>query len=85
MVDIKRSTYFATTSHSTLTSRPGLVSPRFVRSSVSGISETSSQSSPSAGNGEADAVKRHRAALDHVAHQAGPEARREAGARSRPR
>src|SRR3954454_2717394 len=46
--DTNRSTYFATTSHSTFSFRPGSASPKFVRSSVSGISETSTQSSPTA-------------------------------------
>ena len=44
-------------------------SPRVVRSSVSGISETSTPSSPSAGDREADAVEGDRAVLDHVAEQ----------------
>src|SRR5262249_37240062 len=46
--DSSRSTYLATTSTSTFQASPGAASPRLVRSSVSGISETSTQVSPRA-------------------------------------
>ena len=42
------STYFATTSTSRLTALPGAAAPSVVRSSVSGMSETENQSSPTA-------------------------------------
>ena len=45
-----------------------------VRSRVSGISETSSQSVAELGDGEADAGQRHRALVDHVAGELGREA-----------
>ena len=59
--DTNRSTYFATMSHSTFSCRPGAASPRFVRSSVSGISETSTQSSPSAATVRLTPSRRDRA------------------------
>ena len=68
-----RSTYFATMSHSTFSLLPGASSPRFVRSRVSGISETSTQSSPSSAIGEADPAERDRALVDRVAQQLGGE------------
>ena len=72
-----RSTYLATMSHLEVdAASPARSSPRVVRSSVSGISETSKPSSSSAGDGQADAVDRDRALLDDVAQQLRPAARR---------
>ena len=68
-----RSTYFATTSHSTFSLSPASSSPRFVRSSVSGISETSAQVVAQGRDREADAVEGDRALLDRVAEQLGSE------------
>ena len=65
------STYLASTSTSRLTGVPGAAAPRFVRSSVSGMSETSKRVVVDARHGERDAVDRDRALLDDVAQQLG--------------
>ena len=70
---------------STFTRSPASTPPSVVRSSVSGISETSSASPVERGDGEADALDRDRAVLDDVAAAAPPAARRAGAARSRRR
>ncbi len=61
-----RSTYFASTSASRLTSCPGRRAESVVASSVCGTSATANSSEPELGNGERDAVDRDRALLDAV-------------------
>ena len=60
-------------------------SPSVVRSSVSGISDTSNQSGVERGDRQADAVDGDRAVLDDVALRARPGPRPARGGRSRPR
>ena len=79
------STYLASTSTSRLTGLPGAAAPSVVRSSVSGISETSKRSSSTRDHGQRDAVDRDRALLDDVAQQRRGARRSSRPARSRPR
>ena len=65
----RRSTYFATMSHSTLTLSPGRARPRLVRSRVSGIRETSKPRIAQIRDRQADPAERDRALVDGVAQQ----------------
>ena len=65
------STYLASTSTSRFTVRPGAAAPSVVRSSVSGISDTSKPVVVHRRHGKRHAVDRDRALLDHVAQQLG--------------
>ena len=64
---------------------PGAAAPRFVRSSVSGISDTANAVVVDRGDGQRDAVDRDRALLDDVAQQLRAARRSSRRGRSRPR